>query len=119
QHSVPFAEGPTAPKSPGEGWAPVKSLAGAPAMRASIALPFLRRSARRSPVCGLSFHTVHRVAGRDDRPARACAVVGVALLRPVGADERDAEIAVHVRSDDGFVFTPNHPVYRLFLFLPP
>src|SRR5438105_15659515 len=62
---------------------------------------------------GLSFHTVHRVTGCDDRSAWARAIVGVALLHPVGADERDGKIAIHVRSDDGLVVARNRPRERL------
>src|SRR5712671_3251791 len=72
-----------------------------------------RSAAALTPPADLSFQTIHCVTGRDDRPARAGAVVGVALLHPVGADERDAEIAVHIRSDDGLVVAANHPGKRL------
>src|SRR5260370_39331189 len=72
-----------------------------------------RSAAALTPPADLSFRTIHRVTGRDDRPARAGAVVGVALLHPVGADERDTEIAVRIRSDDGFVVAGNRPRERL------
>ena len=62
----------------------------------------------------LSFHAIHGVTGRDDRSALARAVVGVALLHAVGADERDAEITIHVRSDDGLVVAGDGPCERLF-----
>src|SRR5438132_13416153 len=62
---------------------------------------------------GLPLHTIHRVTGRDDRSAWGRAIVGVALLHPVGADERDAKIAIHVRSDDGLVVARNRPRERL------
>src|SRR5512133_3712684 len=79
-----------------------------------------RSSARVSPspfaaARRLSFQAIHGVTGRDDRSARARAVMGVAFLHAVGTEERDAEIAVHVRSDDGLVVAGDGPCERLLV----
>jgi hypothetical protein len=49
------------------------------------------------------------VAGGDDRFAWASSVLSVALLDPVGRNERDVKRAVHVGTDDCFVVARNRP----------
>src|SRR6266478_7424663 len=47
-------------------------------------------------------YPLHLVAARDDRLARTEAVVGVALLHPVGSEQGDAEGTVGIGADDRF-----------------
>ena len=61
----------------------------------------------------LSFRPFHHVAGRDDRAARACAVVDVAFFHAVARDEHDPEIAVQVGTDDRLVVGRNRSGERL------
>src|SRR5579862_3870779 len=61
------------------------------------------------PGFNLSLHPVHHVAGGDDRCARTDAVLGVALLHPIGRNEGDAKIAVGVGADDRLVVARHRP----------
>ena len=59
------------------------------------------------------FHSIHHVAGGDDRPTGRVPVVDVALLHAVGRHQRDPEVAVHVAADDRLVVARNRPGERL------
>src|SRR5256885_16955402 len=57
----------------------------------------------------LLLRPLHRVAPRDDRFTRTQAVVGVALLHPVGSEKADAERAVAIGADDRLVIRRDRP----------
>src|SRR5260221_9397437 len=54
-------------------------------------------------------YPLHLVAARDDRFARTEAVVGVALLHPVGSEKGDAEGTVGIGADDRLVVRRHRP----------
>src|SRR5467141_5418917 len=54
-------------------------------------------------------YPLHLVAARDDRLARTEAVVGVALLHPVGGEKGDAEGTVGIGADDRLVVRRHRP----------